>query len=394
MNVNFYCIKLIDRIIWSMFIIWLGIDSITGYFLNNGNEIPISQLFKFILITVLVVRLSHIKKFVYAISLFLIYLAIFLLNLILLNEVIGISILLLSKFLTTILIFVYVCNFKSEYDSTIYRYFINLTFRSGFLLILVNILIGALGYGFYTYELLQFGYKGFFYAGNELGSTIVPIFGYILYKEYNKNHLLPYIARCVFLIILGISIGTKACIIAPILLAFIIPFIYSNNMGRIKQIICLIILILLSVILLGSYLEDTGIAQIEKIVTNYQEKGFEETITSRRTEYWEQEKNDILHSNIISIFLGLGGNRTVEMDPMDIFLNFGFIGLFSIYSIIFLQLRYVYKTIGCNSWNKLVLTVDLILLCMSCVAGHVIFSSMAGLYFALINSLAFLPKRK
>lgn len=385
---------LIDRIIWSMFIIWLGIDSLTGYFLNNGNELPISQLFKFILITVLVIRLSHIKKFVFSLSALLIYIAVYLLNLIFINEVIGISILLLSKFLTTILIYVYLCYFKDRYGSVIYHFFINLVFKYGLLLIIINILLGVLGYGFFTYESLQLGYKGFFYAGNELGPTVIPIFGYYLFNAYKKHHLYTYIAWSVFLVVLGICIGTKACIFSPVLLALLIPFIYSNKLGRIKQTICLMSMIVLCCVFLGTYLEDTGIDQIEKIVTNYQENGIEDTISSGRNQYWKQVKNDILHSNGLSFFLGLGGGRTVEMDPMDIFFNFGLIGVISIYLIIIIQMLNVYKTISFHPWNKLVFMVDLILLCLSCIAGHVIFSSMAGLYIALINSLAYIPTRR
>ena len=175
-------LKFKDRIIWSMFIIWLCVDSITGYCLNIGYEIPISQLFKLSILFLLIHRLISTKRIAVGISFISFYLCIYTLNLIILNEQIISSLLLLTKCLTTFLIYLYFCACKQLYDGKLFIQAANIIFTYGFIFISINIIIGLLGYGFFTYPSFNIGYKGFFYAGNELGTLIIPIFGYFLFN--------------------------------------------------------------------------------------------------------------------------------------------------------------------------------------------------------------------
>ena len=175
----------IDQFLWKMFSIWLVIDSITGFFLSFGTNTPLSQIFKLILLTFVVIRLSKIKNILIYSFICILYISIYFLHTALINIDFFSPILFLSKFLS--LIFFY-CYFKFSIN-----HFPELTIHKAFkvliiswIIIVLNIILGLMGFGIPSYgeDGEGMGVKGFFYAANELGGILAVLVPFIVYLIY------------------------------------------------------------------------------------------------------------------------------------------------------------------------------------------------------------------
>ena len=89
----------------------------------------------------------------------------------------------------------------------------------------------------------------------------------------------------------------------------------------------------------------------------------------------------------------MGESRTVEMDPFDVLLNYGIVGVLLCYSFYIYLLIKSWKYRRKNMIAKLVLYVNLLILSASSFAGHIIFSGMASWLIALINTLIYIPDK-
>ena len=125
----------------------------------------------------------------------------------------------------------------------------------------------------------------------------------------------------------------------------------------------------------------------------YDKGGILLLLLSGREEYWLEEKSDLLEGGIGNIIMGLGEARTVEMDIFDTFLNYGIIGVTIIYSFFFYLLYRAYQKKNQNSWAKVVLFINVMLIIASSLSGHIVFSGMAGPFIALVNVLVLIPNK-
>lgn len=394
---NNYNIDYSDKIIWVGCYIWLILDSINGYFWNAGFQLPISQMIKSILL--LFVSYKVLKNRVIAISLSIV---IIILNFNYISSAfynypfVG-TIQHLSKLLLTILLFVY---FKQCIEKWLYTCFekrAKLVFKIGIIVLFVNVYMGLLGIGYHTYSTGEYGYKGFFSSGNEMGGLVVTLIPVLLYWAYfsltKKQYLLCTIASLLF----GILLATKSVIIIVVFFCVYVPYAYSNNKKRKRKIvISSIILLICALYVVFKKLDRESTNFLIEFFYRYDKGGILYLLLSARNEFVLEQYDIFIHSPFYQQLLGMGskiGNiDTVEMDYFDVFFYYGYIGLFIMIILTIMLFHIIKKNKINNKFTRVIKMSDTLMIIMAAVAGHILFSSTAGLYIALINSFLFTKK--
>lgn len=154
------------------------------------------------------------------------------------------------------------------------------------------------------------------------------------------------------------------------------------------------LIVLLSIICVVSYcgyalLEYSG--AIDRWTYFFDKDGVNAIYSSRDT-FWEEERVEWEEGNIVVKLFGMGGARTVEMDQADTLLNYGIVGLIIVYSFYFSLIVKAFRYREKSQYAKFVFGMDIFILAASCFAGHLLFSGLMGIPFALMNALIFSPK--
>ena len=381
---TFFCLpNILDRLIWFSFLIWLIVDTITGYYLNAGIQVPISQVFK--LGVLLLVLFRIFKRYFLLISVVFLYFILYAIHIVQMEEKLSDSLILLSKFFSTLFIYLYLTSFVRKIPELLFFKLIFYVFLVGLMTLVVNVILGYLGFGYYTYSTFETGNKGFFYAGNELGGICAVLFPFFLWRALDRSYLIFLFLSILFSFI-GLSIGTKSCLIVALMSIIVLPLFRMNILVSIQYLLLGVILFVCFSFFIDGFMRmDTYL----NIISRFETEDVVDVIFSGRNQFWEMEKSEVFYNDIMVHLLGLGGNRSVEMDPMDILLNYGYLGMIYVCTFFFIMIYRVLKNIRNRESKYVVIFIDLIILFMSIVAGHIVFSSMAGLYITLINSFAF-----
>lgn len=383
----------VDLFLWLFFSIWLIVDTFTGFTANVGVKLPLSQFFKLFVFFLIIYKLGQKKEYLIVVLFTFAYFAVLLITHGIRNSSYFVTITHLTKFISTIYIYLYlVYTIKLMQDHILYK--IKKIFYLGFIIIAANILLGLFHIGNRTYVNEGIGYKGFFYAGNELGGVFGCIIPFILYIAYWKLAKTKYIILSGFILLISIILSTKSVILISLISILLIPWIYGGKSIRKKMMIFGMIFIIPSVYLLINQLIKNNGALVVKYSYVYNRSGIIGLILSDRDEFWRTRSTDFFSSSFFDQFWGLGESITVEMDPFDVLLNYGYFGLIAIIVVYLFIIVTAYRSKNNNSYVPLLIYQDWLLITMSILSGHIVFSSMAGLYIALINSLAFIKKNK
>jgi hypothetical protein len=252
-----------------------------------------------------------------------------------------------------------------------------------------------MGLGFSRYSNLITS-KGFFFSGNELSVLSITLFSYMIFKSYSTE----WKYRKLFLLILlatAVYAGSKTTIFGTIILCLLIPRITvsTKNKSTLKKIFKVIIFIFVStIIIIGGYRYLVLSGVWNRWSFFYAKNGIS-SIFSGRLEYVQEEISEYFDASLLYQIMGLGGNRTVEMDFFDVLLNFGIFGVFVVYSfylIILENSRRLRKNKN-YPYAGLSFVTLIIILCISFFAGHTVFSGMAGIFIGILCALTFYKKR-
>ncbi len=384
-----------DYFIWTICYSWLIIDSVNGYFWNLGVSLPISQGIKSLLLIVLSYKFLHNKNFLFNFLLFLFLLAIlFISSGIYYYPFLG-TLQHLSKLLLTICLFIYFRNCILTWKNDSFEYKAFLVFKIGIIVLYANIFLGLLGIGFNTYSYGEFGYKGFFASGNELGGLAVVLVPVLLYWAYFSLSRFYYLIVTFLSIAFGFVLGTKAVIIIVIFFSCFIPYIYNENKNKLFYLLLGISFALLLIVNSIFYLIDSYEIP-PSLLYKFDKGGLMLILLSARDQFVMEQWNVFSSSPIFQRLFGIGaevGNvDTVEMDFCDILFYYGFIGLLIILVSLISLFRLIKENLRNNELVRVIKMSDIIMLLMAALAGHILFSSTAGLYIALFNSLIFSNK--
>ena len=372
------------------------VDTINGFFLNKGMESSIGIIFKAFVLLIAFKILCSLPKFKWLLFFTIIYLPAFLILVILnTDSQIGPTINHLLKFVNVVFIYyAAVVVFKSE---RIKERGIELIFYINSIVLLLNIYSGLLGIGYYAYG-EGVGCKGFIYAHNEMSGMQAVLYGvsyYFIYNRYTSKKITIFVVN-VFFLIAALLVTTKAGIFLVLISLILVPFVHMRygifhsflKMSKIK------FLVLLSVICLVFYygyllLDYSG--AIERWIYFFEKDGVNALYSSRDI-FWEEEKLEWEGGNIGIKLFGMGGARTVEMDHADTLLNYGIVGVIIVYSFSLAVKAFRYRKK--SQYAKFVFGMDVFILVASCFAGHLLFSGLMGIPFALMNALVFSPRMR
>ena len=386
-------VKQDSRLLVKAFFFLAIVDTINGFFLNKGIASPIGIIFKAFILLVACKMLSSLPKFKRLLFFTCIYIPFFL-TIIILNtdSQIGVTITHLLKFVNVVFIYyAAVVIFKSE---NISEKKIHTIFYLNSIVLLLNIYVGLLGIGYYAYE-NNLGCKGFIYAHNEMSGMQAVLFGvsyYFIYDRYASKKMLLLLVNC-FLLVAALLVATKAGILLVLLCLILVPWVHMKNgilysflrMSKKK------LIILFSIICLISYYGYVLLDYSGAIGrwTYFFDKNGVNAIYSSRDIFWEEEKTEWEEGNLGVKLFGMGGSRTVEMDQADTLLNYGIVGIIIVYSFYFLLTVKAFRKRKINPYAYFVFGMDVFILAASCFAGHLLFSGLMGIPFALMNALIY-----
>jgi len=382
--------------IWYSFYLLLFVDSINGYYINENISLPIGQIYKSTILFILILMSCNSSKRTIYTAFLLVYLSVFSMHLSLNVNIKSFpeTYAHLSKFIIVIYGYVVLEDYVKVYPDKALNY-ITKIFVINIFVIIGNILLGLMNIGYKTYD-DSVGLKGFFYAINELSGVVIVLYGYMLFytKEKYKSTVMIYYIVAILLFISTVFLGTKAAAVVTM-----ISIMYVSRMTNRKKNIFLFhklytIIVAIAVLVVLIYVGyrivyESGI--LDRWSYYYDNYGLSRVLMSGRDIYWEEKKNEYIHSNLSILMLGLGDNRTVEMDPFDALLNYGIIGFVMLYSFWAMLIIRAYRKRKTHILAKLVLYVDCMVLLTSSFAGHMMYSGMLGLFISMLNSLVYIP---
>lgn len=381
-------------IFFNLVSIWLIIDAINGFCLTTGIDIPLSPIYKITIMLIVTLGLTFYKKGIVTILNIYIYIGILFLHLILniRMPMIGETMNHLFRFILIILIYSYAKILIQKNSQYVYHR-ISKIFNINTCVLIINILVGLFGLGYSAY-VEGLGYRGFFYAGNELSGLIIVLFPFLLYKvgEKYSYHNIRYLSTVFLCLITATLLGTKTGLLAVIISIIIIPNLTISRKKAFK--IVPIILLGTMTIIYALYLALDSLGMVERWTYFYEQGGLSQLLLSGRHEFWLAEKDKFFEApNILIRFLGLGfsNNKSIEMDPLDTLLYYGYIGIIITYTFYFYLLIKSYQYCAKNKIARLIFFINILLLSASTFAGHILYSGMASLFIALINTLIYIP---
>ncbi|MBU1438205.1 MAG: O-antigen ligase family protein [Gammaproteobacteria bacterium] len=274
-----------------------------------------------------------------------------------------------------------------------------------FAILVLNLLLGRLGYGFEAYLPNDYlpdqnlGTKGFFKATNELSALLLVLSGY-LFASYWPQARLKFSVVLVCSLFCASSMLTKTGIAGVLLLAILIPLLQSkHHWQRFSRWIGVVVLsgVVLTLVMLWQLpliLETLGIGQ--KLLWVYQQQGVLGVILSSRDLYAAQNwQLAVQYYDQWHLLSGIGvtglelytAKPMAELDPVDLFIWYGGLGLayFMLWFGWVLIQSYRCYLQAPHTVAAGLLMVNAVLLLVAAMAGHVLTSGMLWIPWGMLN---------
>lgn len=381
--------------IWYFFYVLLLVDSINGFFLGVGVSVPIGQVYKTVLLLFLLAYALKTKSGVVCFLCFLFYLPVFLIHGTLYPQDFKLldSLTLMSKFLLPLWGFFAISRLVKR-KSDVGYWQIRKIFLINSIVLIANILLGLMGFGFSSYGDGgddATGTRGFFYAINEVSGVFLVLFGSILFYAKFAFSNKKYLLTLAFLLFCVVSFSTKTAMGGVLFIFIYLQYTFGKKRNVLKMTIAL--LLLLPLIIYAGYrlALDSGLWDRWTYFYNLSDNWYS-FLLSGRDSYWEDNMSGkFYNADWLGKLVGLGAFLTVEMDPFDALLNFGYIGMIAVYGFWFYMISCAYKRRKRCVLAKFVMFVDILIVSLSVFAGHLMFSGLLGPFVPLLNSLMFVP---
>lgn len=401
------------------------LDTINGFFLNQGTEIYLGQLIRFTFLAVLILYLftnftNKIELIViisYFVSL-IYYVFLFLFNSNIKDLIFDISE--ISKiYLILFLILTMRIRFRIDFENT-KKMYTNLLAMNSYLFPLMLIIPKILNLGEAVYS-NGAGYKGLFYANNDLSIILIALFWINIiiltknYKNENTGYFIKPIRKIdtlvrLFLILISCYlIGAKSvyAFAFAAILYFVLVNIFKLKIITLTKYLSVFVVI---VLLLISYFKELIISSLNLFIerqsyffmTRVDEGSIYSLFVFLTTDRLLFVK-DVLNSfylntlnnplDIMMPIIGLGKSyylnnyRLTEMDAVDFIFSYGLILFLVFWIVVFIDFKKFLSIDNRYSVKKPVILIISIITFFSFTGGHVIFSAMAGSIFGLTAAL-------
>ncbi|MEH8021141.1 O-antigen ligase family protein [Rheinheimera metallidurans] len=279
------------------------------------------------------------------------------------------------------------------------------------LVLLVNILAGLAGLGFNAYQPLEgvaqsfLGIKGFFYSTNELSAVLLVLSAAVLALSW-PQHKPRYLIISLLAVAAAALMLTKTGLFGVLVLVLFVPlllqpapFWQQKRLGLLAGAVVLA-LVLLLVWLNGEYLlRSLGI--YDKLTFVYHQRGISGILLSSRDYYagkiWQTTSQ---HYSEWQRYLGVGQGGVglylkkyfAELDWFDLLIFHGLPGLFAFLLTFSLFIRRSWQARASGMARCLIL-LNVLLLTVSSVVGHIMTSGMLWLPWALTAVLLLQPDK-
>ena len=397
----------IDRLIFILLFLMLFIDIFNGFMLHENILLPISisQVYKMVFLSALFLSfLFHAtQKILYIFLFFFLLLCGPLIGMLFYGNSRFLSeIVLIFKLLTPLITYFYFRSLINR-DSSFFIRNIKRLVVLDFLIISINMLLGAFGFGYEQYTSYitakSIGTVGYFYAGNELSILMIIVFSLIAFftwLKYKKSYSLV----AVFLLLLALLKATKVAILGILIIVVFLPFIVGFRNKSYKYIVAnLMIFLILPIV---SYLLYVGVVQTglhTKILASFEKYDIVTFIYSNRNNFaangWE------VFSSQYSLFEQLFGAgqehyiklaiKSAEIDVIDVLFYYGYIGLLFLLGLIATMFVKSIVQIRKKSFifARYSLFMIFLLFMISLIAGHTFLSGLAGPFIGIVFALPY-----
>lgn len=276
-----------------------------------------------------------------------------------------------------------------------------------FLIIGSNLLLGALGIGYPQYEGghgIPIGSRGFIYSGNELAGVLVIATSILLMHLLRAGQYGRFLLVGLLAVVCSGLATSKVTLLAVILLLAVFPVIHGWQLKQAGQLnpperrfLWLMVVLVPGLAVGGACVALFGMGLYERLAFNLQHMDLLNVILSNRNiwadQAWTAFQQD--HGPVQWLF-GSGGdwrrliyaNKIVEIDPLDILMMYGLWGVILVYGFFAGMISRSARRFRTNP-DALCVTFTLILLMgISCTAGHVVYSGVMAPLIGALGALA------
>lgn len=391
---------LIDKYISRILVFYLIIDALTGFLLRIGGP-SISLFFNMTLLLVMLFRIIQISKprFLFILAIFFI---LFFSTLIFIPNNLsefGRGFTWILKILLFPISFYYFLSVFELYPDLYNNKRFQQIIGFNFLIILFNLLIGALGFGFSAYD-LDNTTVGFFMAGNELSSVYIYIGGIILTHLIQKKGINHFVFSIIF-IAFSFLLGSKTALAGSLLLVLLFNLFKTL---KLKVILFKVSILIIAIITIGNLylyiLEQQGILSRFQFFYEKQGSNLLTFLLSNRNNYakyaieiysesgWLAQLFGLNFSNFIQkMAFYVGRPKTVEIDFFDLLLSYGIVGLVTILGFWIKNFLILTFSIP-NKIGKNIFILNFLIFILSILSGH-IFMSTRLCYFISLTTIFF-----
>ncbi|MDR7119521.1 O-antigen ligase family protein [Rheinheimera soli] len=398
----------LDKLILLLCSCYLLIDACNGFLLNQfGRSFGLSALYKLLILTLMLTCLSlrTAKAFLLFPALFVLLVPGPFYSWLQLGGSLAADMGLMLKLISPFIAFYYLLSL-AQLDKAFALQSMHRVFIVNYLIILVNFVFGALGYGYTSYlpqahlTQVDLGSKGFFNAANELSVVLLVLSAWLL-QYYWRQQKLIFLAVAASSLWCASLMLTKTGLLGTIILVLLIPLmpvLLRLNWSRLALLI-LLLMVTVSILIWQAPLLLTHLGLAEKLQHIYQQQGLLGVLLSNRDKYaaeiWQMAS--FYYSDSHRFFgIGLIGvsehlwKYWAESDPFDLLIFYGVAGLMFflwIFTGFIAQNLKLCRLFSSELAATLVL-LNLLLLFVSCIAGHVISSGMLWPVWGFINAAA------
>lgn len=388
----------------------LPVDMVNGVLMENNINLPISfgQLFKLVILMLLLVRLYFVPK---TLDLILILLGCLFLSSVvqsvstfdftfLFNDFIKVS-----KYLTPFIAFLFFKKLVEEQD----EFLMNKLFRwisFSYWVLAFNIFIKLFHLGYSMYE-NEIGTRGFFYAGNEVSALLLILASILAYKYWViENQKFKFLLFLFFNLFLGVLISSKTGILGIALIFVLIVSDLNKINIKLKTIKMILVsaTIIIPLVLYFTYKSILKSPVMVRFEYFWEKLDLVTFIFSSRNIFAEKMFGFYeVDFTVIQKIIGGGQfyyetklGHIIEIDILDIFFAYGYLGaiIFCLFLALTIIYSYFLKQNPANEYARLTYIMSIMLFFVSSIAGHVFNSGMAGIFIGFLFSLMFYKRNE
>lgn len=385
----------------------IPLDIVNGILLHNNIVLPISvsQIFKVFIMALLLLRISlNTNKFLFVCFLFILLILPSAYQIVKQGSYSFVlaDIIKSTRYLLPVVSFLFFTEvFKKKMVLNHKTTYTLLRFSYGILI--MNIFTKFIGLGYPMYEHGDIGSRGFFHAGNELSVLLIILSSVMAYNMWVQKRKKTFYLFFVLNILVGITLSSKTGILGILLVFFLIPIKLpsrSLSLRKFRMAILTLLLVLPTVLFLAWQIIKSSSLYLrfaffwEKLDVVTFLLSSRNTFASSAYEIYKSNYSTL--EKIIGVgqskFESLNGNKIIEIDVLDIFFAYGYLGvttfLLFILFLIFQSWRFKRKPTN-YPYASFVFLMVFILLGISTVAGHVFNSGLAGVFLGILFALMF-----